>query len=171
MNTSFKQMYFFQVIIVSVILIISGIVFIVGGIGYIDQKSASEQWLSTNGIVLSSNMSVLSWYEYVHRVGMAPRTSYIPHITYQYTVNNILYTSSNISLENKSSDVKRDTEALIERYQPGQNVTVYYNPTNPTQAILETSASRGQWLLIVGIILIVVGAISLAFILRILRDG
>ena len=47
-------------------------------------------------------------------------------------------------------------------YQSGQQVTVYYNPDNPAQAVLEAGTTRGVWgTLIIGVVLTFFGAIVL----------
>jgi hypothetical protein len=50
---------------------------------------------------------------------------------------------------------------VVDSYPVGAAVTVYYNPTKPSDAVLDITNTRGvKGMLVAGIIFIIVGAIA-----------
>lgn len=71
-----------------------------------------------------------------------------PHVSYTYEVNGKKYHSSNIMAGGELGGVK--VESTLARYPLGSNVTVYYDPQNPKDAVLEPgnkTVSKGLWLM------------------------
>jgi len=70
---------------------------------------------------------------------------YAPRIIYTYSVHGQTYTSgqANIGARRWYSSQARAEARLTHR--PEQRVTVYYDPDNPAQAVLEAGSTRGAW--------------------------
>lgn len=91
---------------------------------------ASQSWIPTNGRVLKSRVEV-SGSDYV---------SVTPRVIYEYQVNGETYKSEMIRASDKIMVIQRGSRTAydtIDRYPEGANVTVYYNPQNPSEAVLE----------------------------------
>lgn len=116
---------------------------------------ASQNWPRTMGRVLaayveprrSSNSSGSS------------STSYYPVVLYEYNADGQPLQSRRISFGMEvGTGWAGPAEKKIANYAPGSMVEVYYNPENPQEAVLETSAPASKWLfLVVFIILAIVG--------------
>ena len=114
-------------------------VLLLGGIGFFLYKRsrqssaarrAAQSWLSTTGTVLMSSVQS-------RRSGNS--TSTFPVVVYQYEVNGKTHQSQTIKAGEQFMNVRifGQADATAARYPIGANVTVYYNPTNPTESALE----------------------------------
>jgi hypothetical protein len=92
-------------------------------------KQASQDWLTTQGTVLLSRVEVVG--------GDYARTE--PRIQYEYTVGAQSYRSERIKAGGTLFKVvnNRDAYDMVDRYPVGAEVTVYYDPANPSQATLQ----------------------------------
>ena len=95
-------------------------------IRYMQQKASS--WPFVNGQIVESELR--------HTID---ETS--AHIAYEYSVTGRRHKSSQVSYSGMSK-ASSEREALISRYPVGAEVTVYYDPTNPSQAVLENKQSN-----------------------------
>lgn len=88
-------------------------------------------------------------------------TVYYPEIRYEYQVGGETYSSNRLAFGSRQSYGKQQkaAEGLL-KYPVGDEVTVYYDPANPQEAVLEQSASNAKTGLVVGIILLVIGLCS-----------
>lgn len=87
---------------------------------------------TVTGVVLSSELDS-------HLGGEGNRTRmYEARIRYQYQVNGATYTSDRRRFGEISSSDSGSSSAAVERYVPGSMVTVYYDPADPSRAVLET---------------------------------
>lgn len=59
-----------------------------------------------------------------------------PHISYRYTVEGTQYTSSNICPGQGDHGCHGDARTVVDRYESGQQVTVYVDPDDPSDAYL-----------------------------------
>jgi hypothetical protein len=90
----------------------------------------TRAWTPSPAIVLSSQ--VLTDRPSVH----SP-LRYSADVRYRYTYQGKTFPSSRIKRVDGSSAHKDVAEALAAKYWPGQSVTCYVNPAQPTFAILE----------------------------------
>ncbi len=109
--------------------------FIVGGIcclilsGYFYiQESATLSWPSTQGIVTESFVKLLH--------SSRGRNSIRPTVVYAYVVNERQYVSSNRGYGIVAGPQYWAGE-IVAKYPVGGVVTVYYDPNNPSDAVLE----------------------------------
>ncbi len=63
-------------------------------------------------------------------------TVYSANIHFQYVVDGMPYTANEVKFaqHNRSSEIE---QAINTQYAAGSNVTVFYNPTNPSEAVLQ----------------------------------
>ena len=85
---------------------------------------ASTSWHKTNGIVRDI------------AVGDDPDASASVAIRYDYAVDGKTYSGSRVRFFDTYRN-KAATNEVTERYRPGVSVTVYYDPANPQQAVLD----------------------------------
>jgi hypothetical protein len=125
--------------IVGVICSVTIPILVLGGLGYFlykrNQQSmayrqSTQTWQITTGTVLMS--SVQSSYS-----GRSHST--YPVVVYQYEVNGERYQSQRIKAGEQFINVRviGQAEATVTKYPIGATVTVYYNPSNPAEAVLE----------------------------------
>jgi hypothetical protein len=63
-------------------------------------------------------------------------------VAYRYKVRDRDYSSGRITLADFSSTTGR-AQGIVNRYLDGAAVTVYYNPVDPSDAVLERGATSG----------------------------
>jgi len=97
---------------------------------------------------------------YSHDSDGSSSTNYNPQVTYQYTVNNQVFTGGRLGFGAVSYDYGTASRKLSP-YPPGAPVIVHYNPQNPMDAVLEPKAT-GSWLIIlIAVIITVIGIVML----------
>ena len=105
----------------------------------------SASWPSTEGEIAHS--AVLYQTDTTANHGTA---TYKADIAYRYKVAGASYSSSRISLVDFASTSNR-AQSIAQRYPDKARVQVYYNPSDPTDAILEPGNTGGvNFLYLVG---------------------
>jgi hypothetical protein len=94
------------------------------------QKTAG--WAKTGGTVRAS--SVESFPQ------ATDGTTYRALVIYEYQVGTAILHGSRRSLADQQYRSETDAHALVTRYPHGRQVTVFYNPVQPTEAVLEPGA-------------------------------
>lgn len=90
--------------------------------------NAVKNWSSVPGKVTTSRVS----YE-----SSADKTNATPFVVYVYEVDGKTYEENSIS---PGILTISNAEKVVARYPRGSEVTVYYNPKNPSQAVLEKNS-------------------------------
>lgn len=119
-------------------------------------KKAAETWLPASGTILSSRVET-------HRSRDSKgntRVSYRPVVNYQYHVMGQSFDGNRIGFSSGSYGSAK-AEKLIASYPEGAQVNVFYDPSDPAKAVLETKDLSGSTLTIVGVILLVLGVFGL----------
>ncbi|MBI5952380.1 MAG: DUF3592 domain-containing protein [Chloroflexi bacterium] len=112
---------------------------ILGGLGYFlykrNQQSmayrqSAQTWQSVTGTIMMS--SVQSSYS-------SGSYSTYPVVVYQYEVHGQRHQSQRIKAGEQFLNVRisGQAEATVQKYPIGSTVTVYYNPSNPAESVLE----------------------------------
>jgi hypothetical protein len=101
---------------------------------------ASADWPNVRGQVLSSDVRVSSDSE--------GGDSYVPQVEYSYLVNDVEYRDDTIKFGENSYGRRRTAEEIANRYPVGQSVSVYYNPAEPDEAVLEPGVTAGSYLVL-----------------------
>jgi hypothetical protein len=138
-----------------------GVVLLLIGVGFssygyyllIDGK-ATEDWSAATGQVTQCEVETKTTYR-----RKRTQHEYLLHLSYQYVVDGQTYTSSRYShsggYRSSSERACRDEAA---KYPVGSSVEVFFNPANPSDAILVRGVTDGDYaLFVVGLVLIVVG--------------
>jgi hypothetical protein len=133
--------FFLAAGIIIFVLFILNVVFL-GIIFFTRRKMAAvSQWPSTMGTVMMSTIELRSSSE-------GGSTEY-PVVQYSYQVSEQGYQGMKIAPgpEIGGSGARK----VVERYQPGSQVMVFYNPQNPSDAVLEKKAPALWlfWLLLI----------------------
>lgn len=153
----------------SIIIILSlclGLVFLglIGGGIYLivrsrrdKQKAASSlAWPSVLGRVVESRVEESRSTDSEGDVSI----TYRPYVRYEYTLQDQTYSGDKlyVGLVGSSSN-RRKAEETASQYPAGSAVTVYYNPQDPQDAVLQQKTG-GNSALIIGIALLVMGVLG-----------
>ncbi len=96
----------------------------------------SMRWLSTTGRVSSATVDVR-----VDGGANGRSTLYCPMIAYEYQVEGRDYLQNRLLIGAPvSSNFRSRAQKWVDRYPEGSAVTVYYNPADPSEAVLERRA-------------------------------
>ena len=96
------------------------------------KASAMQTWPSASGTVVESELR--------SRRRGSSRRIYYPHIVYSYNVMGQAYMGKRIG-PGKYSGTTTARE-IVAKYPSGASVEVYYDPQNPSEAVLETDVSK-----------------------------
>jgi hypothetical protein len=122
--------------IIGFVLLILNAIF--GGIIFFTQRKMAQvnQWPSTLGVVDASYLERRSSSE-------GGSTNY-PVVQYSYQIKGQRYQSTKLApgMEVGGTGAGK----VVERYPAGAQVMVFYNPQNPSEAVLERKA-RAQWIM------------------------
>ena len=97
---------------------------------------ASVNWQTTQGKIISSTAVVCrSKYSLVD--------NYVADINYEYSVSDVLYSSSKITYSIDSPIVYcGNAEKMMKQYPVGMSVLVYYEPENPKNSVLRPGGTN-----------------------------
>ena len=125
--------------------VLMSLVFIAIGLGllrYARSVSVKAQqslsWPSTEGVISHSAM-LLQMQQTSNSTNAA---TYKADVAYRYKVQGRDYSSGRITLVDFSSSAGR-AQGIVNRYPDGAPVTVYYNPVDPSDAVLERGGTSG----------------------------
>ncbi len=111
----------------------------------------SAGWPATQGKIVLSTVKASTTRHSTDSGMWVERTSYFPKVQYEYSVMGKTYTGGRIAFgASKGFSSRAGAEKVLERYPVGATVTVYYNPDNPADAVLEREMRGGGSLLFVG---------------------
>jgi hypothetical protein len=125
--------------------------------------SASRGWSSTPGRIITSELATRST-----AASRGNFSAYYPKVVYEYQVGGQTYQGDRIMFgqfpAHSSPDLARRKLAQYQLHSTGQ---VFYNPANPSDAVLEQSAMTLKTLCLVagGILLLILIVLGLAFLL------
>jgi hypothetical protein len=119
----------------------------------IQRGQAAESWPTAAGRVVHSDVA---------RQRKPRGTRYWPDVRYEYTVDGRAYKGRQLTAWEKRFSIEEPGEARrwAARYPQGAEVTVYYDPDDPHDGVLEPGAARRAWAgFYVGVGLIVAGVL------------
>jgi hypothetical protein len=96
-------------------------------------------WQQTAGTVLSCEI----------KAHHGKSTTYSPYVTYRYSVNGREYENDELSKFSTSYSSHAAVVRHAERYRPGADVQIFYNPDDPAESFLERSGISNYAMLIV----------------------
>jgi hypothetical protein len=122
-----------------------GVIAILNGVRELARARGTRSWPRVRGVVLSSGAKTTpslgrAWYP-------------SPGIRFEYAVEGRKYTSEAYSASAQSVFfTQRAVSQIVERYRPGAEIDVYFDPSDPAVGILEPGyrpvASNGRFILI-----------------------
>jgi hypothetical protein len=111
---------------------------------------ASKSWSSTTARIQASDVETRR-----SRSGSGYSTSHYPVVIYEYVVNGQRFQSRRVRFGSEIGyGFRRMAENIAAKYPNGSLVSVFYDPANPTEAVLEQSAGGSNMLF--GIIIVVI---------------
>jgi len=145
------------------ILLLLGLFFALFGVYFIALGNESGSWPETQGTIVSVTIRTDSYL-----AGNAASTPeqkergrrYYPSITYRWEVDGRSFTGSRYRLGTTHEKFEEREQAVVAaaRYRNGAPISVFYDPEDPSQAVLDRSASGAVWVpLPFGLLLAVMG--------------
>ena len=121
---------------------------------------ASMSWPYVPGRVIAASVR-----QVVERGDAQTRdiTNYVPFVQYEYQVGGQNYQGNRLAFQEKGYNSHKKAFKLVAAYPAGNPVSVYYDPANPQNAVLERKAHGNNFLLAVGGILVLAAISSLFF--------
>lgn len=133
-----------------VMLLVFGVILVIGGaffgiIAFNRHKNAqAASWPEVTGRIISSQVTHDTRTQ-TDSTGRETKTKvYEPRIRYSYDIGDMTYTCERVAYRNTHSPIKAKVQDIIDRYPAGAEVTVWYNPKNPLDAVLERSLPKGK---------------------------
>ncbi len=120
---------------------------------------ASRNWPTVDGKVIDS--SVESSVEFGSHGTI--HTSYRPLIKYEYAVSGVPCSGDNWAFYTLWSTDKEWAASIVQKYPAGSRVTVYYDPANPGESVLEPGIRWQTELWPAGMCLLYVFVVCVAF--------
>lgn len=115
---------------------------------------ASRSWPSVQGRIVAAKVD-----SSVSRGGEdeADTTSFFPAIQYEYQVGSELYRSDRIAFNQTAYQNNQKAEQALRAFPVGGIVQVFYNPAQPSAAVLERKAPAGLVLMVLGALMLAAG--------------
>ncbi len=115
-----------------------------------DQDKTGD-WSSVSGLITTFDSQERVNDTQMSMVGDVAPTVKEVVIIYTYQVADEVYTNDKIHADERLPDGRRlidpaDADALAKKYPVGQSVTVYYDPDDPRQSVLQKDENRGLYL-------------------------
>lgn len=138
-------------ILIPMIFMVIGIVLLFIYFRNLAKVRASQTWSTAQGTVIQS------WVRKSNSTDSdgSVSSSYHPEIHYSYQIMGVDYQGNKIAFGPKVGGNRSGAEKMVEKYPTGANVTVYYQPDKPANAVLERSISKIS--LVMGIVFILAG--------------
>jgi len=143
-----------------------GVLLIVLNIRSKKKSEASQGWPATSARIIKSEVRKKRGME--DEDGSA-NYLYVPYTEYEYEVGGVIYTSKKFSFgSHPSFSQQAKAHTYLAQYPLEASVNVYYDPANPQEAVLERIARSSKLGMIMGIVMLVVGLGTLAFMMILL---
>jgi hypothetical protein len=116
----------------------------------------SKNWLSTSGKIISSELDAQTTTD----ENGYQTTTYIANILFQYMVNDSAFECDCINFDYgiRTSNMRKE-QSIVEQYPIGSQVTVYYDPDEPQQAVLEKRVGGAFTTIMISTVFILIGVI------------
>jgi hypothetical protein len=91
------------------------------------QQRAATAYLPTQASIIES---------YIYHRGAPDEADYEPVIRYHYLVNGTTYESERYAYFYEGFRNEHSTQAVVDQYPPGSQQTIYYDPDDPSEAVI-----------------------------------
>lgn len=149
------------------VMLLLGVLFALFGVYFIGLGNESGSWPDTQGTIES--VTIRTDTDMAGNAGLTVeererRRRYFPSITYRWEVDGQSYTGSRYQLgtTHEKYAEREQAVAAAAKYRTDTTITVYYDPKDPSQAVLDKSASSALWVpLLLGLLLAGMGGVGL----------
>ncbi|MGV6853254.1 MAG: DUF3592 domain-containing protein [bacterium] len=132
---------------VSIGIMFFGLVFVIIGVYFVVHQKLT-QWETATGSISQSTIKKHLTAHAGNVSNLAPRWTYTVEIGYRYNVDEKDYFNTRFSLgtgktvkDGFSNEQQAKNWLDQSEYKRGQSITVYYNPTDPKDSLIQTSTS------------------------------
>jgi len=146
-------------IILLVAMVLFGAFFIYKGFHAILRQQQTMSFKPTTGIMVSSSIGQNSTGRNAAGQPAGPeQVAYYPIVVFSYSVDGQRYTGRHYNEADMYGLSQNDVESIVNQYPAGKVCTIYYNPANPADSILQRDLGAAPYIFIlVGILIIVAG--------------
>jgi len=102
------------------------------GYGVWQTYDAKTRFLSTEGVIIASK---------VESTSTSDGRSYSAEIEFEYDLNGQRYTGDRHSYFSFGTSSQTHSQEIVDRYPVGREVSVYYDPGEPSESVLEVDAA------------------------------
>jgi hypothetical protein len=102
----------------------------------LDKVRATEEWPMTSGKVLSAS---------VESRGTGNQATYHALILYEFRLHGTIFHGTRIRIGEQDFRNRAEAQRVVDRYPPGRDVLVHYNPNVPGESILEPGSAAWLW--------------------------
>lgn len=144
-----------------------GLACAVFGVFFIITGYEARSWPQADGEVVSTTVRIqilMAGGSKATRTSRERARTYYPAITYRWAVDGQTFTGSRYSLGASHPDFseRQDAVRAAAAFRSGQPVTVYYDPADPSSAVLERSLQGGAFVpLPLGLLMLAGGVFGL----------
>jgi hypothetical protein len=107
-----------------------------------------KKWPVATGTIHSSSIESFTVTDKDQSGYYRTYESFHPDVTYRYTVDGTEHACSGVTRAEESTTDRAAVQACIDRYPPGKEVKVLYDPDDPATAYLEVHSSTGGWIIL-----------------------
>ena len=101
-----------------------------------EQSREALNWPQTKGRMISSLLTIEYLPKFIDH-SFNPTRWFGTHVEYEYSFNGMSYLSNRLSFQNGNTRSPKEALKVMNKYRRLNEVTVYYNPHNPLQSVLE----------------------------------
>lgn len=134
---------------------------VLGIAGVINRNKAKKAsgWPSVQGKVIDARLEEQKSTDLDDNLSI----HYRPVVTYQYEIGGQTYASNRTGVIPMNYDQKT-AQKKLDAFPMGSALTVFYNPENPEEALLNPSKTTANIFLIIGIVVLVISCVLTIFI-------
>jgi hypothetical protein len=118
------------------------------GLHFLGRDRAIARWPSAPGVVISSSIEMARGQGRDKQGFSYTYESYTPVARYTYTVGGQELEGDQIARVVESNTSRDLVQACVDKYPPGKEVMVLYDPSDPKTAYLETRRSLGAMIIL-----------------------
>jgi hypothetical protein len=109
----------------------------------------SRSWPTVDGVVTASGVQRMFDPASAASDDDTPDWTHTARVEYRYTVGSGEFTASRVEMNDAGTSNASRAAALAKQYPAGAKVTVYYDPGDPSRAVLQPGIARNSVLLVV----------------------
>jgi hypothetical protein len=150
-------------LIFALVLLVVGTLLTVAGVLNLSGQKAATKWPSVEGVILESKVVT----EERQMEKLKKVDAYRAAISYRYSINGKDYLSKQVQHDPETKTYSAFADNLVKTFPVGKKVPVFYNPDNPSEAVLLAGSGFQSYVMIgLGIAMDTAGAFLIFFLLR-----